>query len=121
MEINSEYLNQLYEAGLAFMNNKISEGDFKSKLPSGITNNNENHLTIGIYPNGSYKTNVVNNQQIYCHIAYNLVLRPGRTFFCDGVCLNYGLNKLDNLEEMENKIKDITKETDLRFTTEPYV
>ena len=42
------------------------------------------HLTLGIYPDGSYKYNVVKDNDLESHINYNKQFRPGRLLYVDG-------------------------------------
>lgn len=63
------------------------------------------YVTVGIYPNffikgrqrehGMYKTNYVHPDHIYTHLCYNIMARPGRTFFVDNVCYNNGMGGRD--------------------------
>lgn len=46
--------------------------------------------TVGVYNDDSMKTNYVEEKHLASHIAYNIVMRPGRAFFVNFVCLNYG-------------------------------
>ena len=43
-----------------------------------------NHLTLGIYSNGQYKFNVVRDEDLESHIAYNKTWRWGRLLYVDG-------------------------------------
>ncbi|PHR96669.1 MAG: hypothetical protein COA78_28435 [Blastopirellula sp.] len=47
--------------------------------------------TVGVYPNGDYKTNGVAADDLYVHIGYNAMHRPGRALFIDGVCYLEGI------------------------------
>lgn len=60
-----------------------------------------NHLTLGIYPNKSYKWNVVKDDDLDAHIEYNLTFRPGRIFYVDNNRLNTGLLDKNNLSEYD--------------------
>jgi len=61
------------------------------------------YVTVGIYPNlyggnrytpqGMWKSNYVHRDHIYSHLLYNIVMRPGRSFFIDNVCYNNGMGK----------------------------
>jgi hypothetical protein len=52
--------------------------------------NLEFFYTVGIYNNEDSKSNHVATEHLTNHIAYNLVMRPGRAFFVNGICLNQG-------------------------------
>lgn len=54
------------------------------------------HTTIGIYPNGEYKTNGVLSDHLASHIWYNLTYRPGRALVVDGYMIHDGCVKHDS-------------------------
>lgn len=43
-----------------------------------------NHLTLGVYLDGSYEYNVVCGEDLEHHIEYNRIWRPGRLLYVDG-------------------------------------
>lgn len=43
-----------------------------------------NVITLGIYPDGSYRYNVVQEEDLENHIVYNKTFRPGRLLYVDG-------------------------------------
>lgn len=45
---------------------------------------------VGVYNNDSMKTNHIQDSHLPDHIAYNLVMRPGRALFINGVCIHRG-------------------------------
>lgn len=47
-------------------------------------------FTVGVYNNDSFKTNYVREEDLADHIAYNIIMRPGRAFYVNFVCLNRG-------------------------------
>ena len=57
------------------------------------------HTTVGVYPNGQYKTNGVESEDLAQHIWYNMTFRPGRTLFVDGVLLYRGIGFSDELKQ----------------------
>ena len=60
------------------------------------------YSTIGVYSNYSKKFNGVAAEHLVSHIKYNLLYRPGRAFFVEGKCINFGYFKkfaIDNLEK----------------------
>lgn len=61
------------------------------------------HTTIGVYPNGSYKTNGVSSENLATHIWYNMRLRPGRSLYVDGVLIYRGIGISDELVELWGK------------------
>lgn len=64
------------------------------------------YTTIGLYPNGTYKTNGVSEEHIQSHIEYNKTFRPGRTLFIDGEVEYRGIGISDDtLKEFKDKIK----------------
>jgi hypothetical protein len=62
------------------------------------------HSTVGVYPNGDFKTNAVDPEHLKDHIEYNLSYRPGRAFFVDGECLNEGYLTSEEIIEWKQKI-----------------
>lgn len=76
------------------------------------------HTTIGIYPNGSFKTNGVSEKNLEQHIEYNKTMRFGRALLVDGEIIHYGsFNKRDlNKLIEENNFKQFKINTD----TAPY-
>lgn len=65
------------------------------------------HTSIGVYANGTFKTNGVSSENIVQHIGYNQQARPGRALFVDGVCLNKGYLSYEEVEEWLKRCKDI--------------
>lgn len=81
------------------LNDRMAQGllkEFGFSLPD-----KEFYISVGIYPNlysgnrltpqGMYKWNYVHRDHIYSHLLYNMMFRPGRTFFIDNVCYNNGM------------------------------
>lgn len=75
------------------------------------------HHTVGVYPNGSMKTNGVDAKHLKDHIQYNLDYRPGRALFVDGVCVYEGNVSKETLAKAAELIK--TFKTPTRCTA-PY-
>lgn len=63
------------------------------------------HTTIGVYANGSRKMNGVPSKDLARHIWYNLKARPGRAFFVDGICLNNGYLKQEEIDRLEKEFE----------------
>ena len=57
------------------------------------------HTTVGVYPNGQYKTNGVKSEDLAQHIWYNTTFRPGHTLFVDEVLIYKGIGFSDKLKE----------------------
>lgn len=87
-------------ASVEQINKIMAEGlmrEFGFKLPD-----KQFYVTVGIYPNlyfnnrlepqGMWKWNYVHRDHIYTHLIYNMMFRPGRTFFIDNVCYNNGMH-----------------------------
>jgi len=66
-----------------------------------------NHVTIGIYPNGEYKVNIVRPEDLENHIEYNKTWRFGRLLFVDGVCIYRSHLNESFIQKWEEKIKDM--------------
>jgi hypothetical protein len=64
------------------------------------------HTTIGVYPNGDYKTNGVSSENLAVHIWYNISMRPGRTLYVDGALIYKGIGFTDDLEVLWGKDLD---------------
>jgi len=64
-----------------------------------------NHISIGVYANGSHVVNVVKDGHISEHIEYNKLFRFGRALFINGECLNQGYLKDGEVKKWEDKIK----------------
>lgn len=78
-----------------------------------------NSVTVGVYPDGSHKINVVRPEHLEEHIKYNKLYRPGRALFVDGKCEYAGLYfKDEKVSEWEQKIK--SWEVDGSKVTVPY-
>lgn len=84
-----------------------------------------NHLTIGIYNNKQWKHNVVAEEDLDYHVAYNKTWRPGRIFYVDGKRVCNGMIKEEYLPEydaLEKKIRtELLKDVDMSRITVPYV
>lgn len=78
-----------------------------------------NHLTVGIYPNGSYKHNVVAPEHLESHIDYNITMRPGRLFFVDGVCMNTGWFSQEDINKYQQLALGL--KVNMSEVTMPYV
>ena len=63
-----------------------------------------NHITIGVYSNGSYKVNIVRPEHLLHHIEYNKKMRFGRALFVDGKCEYAGYLSEEKTKEWEEKI-----------------
>lgn len=82
-----------------------------------------NHVTIGFYGDGSFKYNVVAEEDLESHIEYNRRFRPGRMLFVDGEYICGGCLKEEykqqRIEEHKERIKDM--HIDTSQVTRPYV
>lgn len=79
---------------------------------------NKIHTTIGVYPNGSFKTNGVSDEHLSYHIEYNKKWRSGRALVIDNKIVYKGfLTEAQILEVIEqNNLKNLT----FNKSTEPY-
>ena len=75
------------------------------------------HTTIGVYNNGERKVNGVTTEHLVAHIAYNLRLRPGRAFFVDGLCLNYGYLGYERCKALEAELASVKRDTGSKVYT----
>lgn len=78
------------------------------------------HHTMGVYNNETvaYKHNGVAHDHLKEHIAYNLLMRPGRAFFVDGVCLNTGYLSQERIDAIIAELK--AAPVVMRECTAPY-
>lgn len=78
------------------------------------------HLTLGVYPNGHYISNVVREKDLEDHIQYNKTYRPGRLLYVDGQRVYDGMvkdcTKYDKVAEVFYAKYDI----DMCIPTIPY-
>ncbi len=67
------------------------------------------HTTIGVYPNGDFKTNGVAADHLEDHIKYNRTWRPGRALIIDGEIIHLGYFDKEGLEKViaEKNLSDI--------------
>ena len=82
-----------------------------------------NHLTLGIYPDHSYKYNVVRDEDLEEHIIYNQAFRPGRLLYIDGKRIYNGLIKQEFLAEYDEAAKEFYENTsriNMNILTIPY-
>lgn len=83
----------------------------------------KNHLTLGIYPDHSYKYNVVRDEDLEEHIIYNQAFRPGRLLYIDGKRIYNGLIKQEFLVEYDEAAKEFYENTsriNMNILTIPY-
>ena len=83
----------------------------------------KNHLTLGIYPDHSYKYNVVRDEDVEEHIIYNQAFRPGRLLYIDGKRIYNGLIKQEFLVEYDEAAKEFYENTsriNMNILTIPY-
>jgi len=82
-----------------------------------------NHVTIGVYPSNDFKVNIVKEEDLVEHIAYNDLWRPGRMLFVDGKYAVGGLLKEEyktpKIAEWEEKISKM--KIDTRVPSRVYV
>lgn len=73
------------------------------------------HTTIGIYPNGEYRSNGVLDEHLSDHIEYNKTYRAGRALIVDGVVVYTG-------NVSERTIASVLSECTVRYDkcTVPY-
>lgn len=81
-----------------------------------------NHLTLGVYPNGDYKYNVVREEDLQSHIEYNEKFRPGRLLYVDGERVNNGCIYPEYLEKYDKIADEFYKNNDVNINkpTIPY-
>ncbi|MEI3356650.1 MAG: hypothetical protein V8R81_06515 [Clostridia bacterium] len=83
----------------------------------------KNHLTLGIYPDHSYKYNVVRDEDLEEHIIYNQAFRPGRLLYIDGKRIYNGLIKQEFLaeyDEIAKKFYENVSKINMNILTIPY-
>lgn len=81
------------------------------------------HVCVGVYPNGDYVVNMVDQEDLESNIKYNATWRPGRYYYVDG---KYVCGGVLNTEVEEARIKEHLAMiaglniTPTRFPTRPY-
>ena len=83
----------------------------------------KNHLTLGIYPDHSYKYKVVRDEDLEEHIIYNQAFRPGRLLYIDGKRIYNGFIKQEFLAEYDEVAKEFYESTsriNMNILTIPY-
>jgi hypothetical protein len=88
------------------------------KVTQFLTNISQTKVyqTIGVYNDNSQKTNFVENEHLSEHIAYNLIYRPGRAFFVNGICLNKGYLDNKRVGKLETELQQEIKQINLNNT-----
>lgn len=81
-----------------------------------------NHLTLGIYADGTYKYNVVAEKDLQSHIEYNETWRPGRLLYVDGKRVYNGCFKEKYLSKYDDIAKKFYDENSVNISniTTPY-
>ena len=76
-----------------------------------------NHVTVGVYPNDSCYINVVRPQHLHSHVNYNVEYRTGRALFIDGKCVIKSHLSDEKVKEWEERISlmDIDSSTPSDF------
>ena len=64
------------------------------------------HTTVGVYKDGSMKSNGVKSEDLANHLSYNLTMRRGRALFLDGFCIHQGNLSNDELEDAKTKLPE---------------
>jgi len=75
------------------------------------------HTTVGVYPNGDYNVNGVEDKHLADHIRYNATFRWGRLLMVDGEVVYWGNLKKEDYVELLDKVSKI-KQTKC---TAPYI
>jgi len=63
----------------------------------------EFYHTVGVYNNDDKKENHVAAGDLAAHLVYNLQARPGRAFFVNGICFNYGYLGFERAAKYERR------------------
>lgn len=60
------------------------------------------HHCYADYANKGYgKTNYVLHEHILSNIHYNITMRPGRSYYVDGICVHAGSDSLEDIQDYE--------------------
>jgi hypothetical protein len=70
-----------------------------------------NSVTIGVYSNGEFKSNIVAPEHLADHIEYNKTNRFGRALFVNGECVYRGFISDELISEWEAKIPTMVFDT----------
>lgn len=79
----------------------------KRVLKRDKMSNQKVHTTIGIYPNGDFKTNGVSTEHLQTHIDYNLTYRPGRALVVDNKIIYNGQVSQSVIDEVIKKNQNL--------------
>ncbi|MDE7242414.1 MAG: hypothetical protein K2O18_00275 [Oscillospiraceae bacterium] len=80
------------------------------------------YFCVGFYPDGSYVTNTVREEDLQNNIEYNKCNRPGRFYFVDGEYVCGGMLDADAKDEFIEKCKARMKELKPQpYDTRPYI
>lgn len=67
-----------------------------------------NHITIRVYPNKRYVINIVSDENLKDHLAYNRDFRFGCLVYLDGKRVQNGCRKEEYLQEYDDFVKTIS-------------
>lgn len=73
---------------------------------------NKNHVTVGVYSNNTFKSNVVPPENLAGHIDFNKKMRPGRALFVDSTCVHRGYLSEREIKNWGIKIKEMNISSD---------
>lgn len=79
----NQYVTELNKEKEGYTAKELKGAELENYKQERLTTKTTNHITVGIYPNGDYKYNVVADADLANHIEYNEKLRPGRMLFVD--------------------------------------
>lgn len=118
-EIVDMYVNNIKKEKEGYTSNELFDKELKEYNKRREEIKTTNHITVGVYPNGDYKYNVVADTDLLNHIEYNDKLRPGRMLFVDGkYTCGMKCEVVRSIEEWETFVK--TLNIDILKITKPY-
>ena len=79
------------------------------------------HTTIGLYSDGTHVINGVSSNNLYSHVGYNVINRPGRALFVDGACAFKGSISNEAIAEFQQKMKENPDRFKANKDTAPYL
>lgn len=77
-----------------------------------------NHLSVRVYSNGKYISNIVREEDLKSHISYNTIFRFGTGLFIDGKCVHQGYLSGEQVKNWTKRISEM--KINLTNNTIPY-
>ncbi len=107
---------QIFADKILSLGDNFSQQESIVDAHSELIDKNSLYHTRGLYASLTFKDNGVKGEFLADHIKYNLLMRPGRAFFVNGVCFNTGYLPAIEIEAAKVKLQGVKATRD----TQPY-